>query len=449
MMNRVSSVRGFPVILGTAAESLLHVERAMERSIAKFGFEHARLPILEHVEVFERSVQELVHANKELFEFETRSGYRVALRPEGTAGIARAIADVASSGNFPKRIWYSGPMFRYERPQKGRFRQFHQFGAEMFGEIHPLSDVEIIDVAKIGLEEVLGKDLFTNCTLLINSVGTKEDREVYSELLSNWLNQHKDQLSPESIKRLEERRVLRILDSKSPQDQSLFLQPDFPKLMDSLSEESNKRFEQVLKGLSSIGIPYQLDPFLVRGLDYYSHTAFEFVVSEKNKEILGPQQSTILAGGRYDDLVQSLGSPVSLPAIGWAAGIERLSALRDAISSTPSYDEFKIAIISNRDQQNLSSGILEEIDRHAFSLTCELRKKGYSVSYAFTGSSKKQMKQFGSNSSIFIFVGNDTSNLSKITLRDLKSKQQFEIEKEIIQDTIDTLSQSGICTQDA
>jgi histidyl-tRNA synthetase len=394
-------------------------------------------------------MQELVHASKELFEFSTRSGYRVALRPEGTAGTARAVAEHANSGNYPKRMWYSGPMFRYERPQKGRFRQFHQFGAELFGETHPLSDVEMIDIARNALEEVLGKDVFSNCKLVINSVGTKEDREVYVEVLAKWLYRHRDLLSPESLKRLEDGRILRILDSKSPQDKSAFLQSDFPKLLDSLSDDSNIRFEQVLKGLSSLGIPYELNKFLVRGLDYYCHTAFEFVVSsEKNKEILGPQQSTLLAGGRYDDLVQLLGASVSVPAIGWAAGIERISAIREALLNSnplPPSEEFRIAVISNRDHQSN----IEEMDRAAFLLTSELRMKGYSVSYAFTGSSKKQMKQFGSNSSIFIFVGNDPSDFSKITLRDLKSKQQFDIDKSSIQDVIDTLSQSGICTQNA
>ena len=273
-----------------------------------------RTPILEVTELFCRGIGEATDVvGKEMYTFLDRGERSCTLRPEGTASVVRAAIQHGLTSQGPQRLWYGGPMFRYERPQAGRQRQFHQIGLEFLGVADARSDVEAISIAWDLLTELGLKGL----VLELNTLGSSEDRAQYRGQLVSFLKAHRDQLDHDSRDRLE-RNPLRILDSKNPATQELLT--GAPTLSDSLSQVSRERFELVKQGLTALEIPFRLNPRLVRGLDYYSHTAFEITSSQ-----LGAQ-ATVCGGGRYDGLVEQLGGP-STPAIGWALGMERLVLL--------------------------------------------------------------------------------------------------------------------------
>jgi histidyl-tRNA synthetase len=283
-----------------------------------YGYDLVSTPIFEYADVFCRSLGESSDiVSKEMFVFDDRHGDKLVLRPEGTAGIMRAILSNKLTSQLPEKYFYAGPMFRYERPQKGRFRQFHQIGVEFIGESMPGSDVEVISVAW-DLFERLG--LTQKVELQINSLGDSESRQAYRDVLVTYFSDLKDQLSEDSKLRLE-KNPLRILDSKDPCDRVLI--ESAPNLKDYLNDISQEFLGSVLEGLGILKIPYVLNPHLVRGLDYYCHTAFEFVT-----DCLG-SHSAVLAGGRYDSLAQLMGHKEPIPSIGWASGIERLNLLMD------------------------------------------------------------------------------------------------------------------------
>lgn len=280
-----------------------------------FGYSEIRTPIFEFSEVFHRTLGEtsdIVH--KETYTFLDRGGDSITLRPEGTAGIARAFISEGLAQNLPLKFYYAGPMFRHERPQKGRFRQFHQVGAEALGFENPLCDVETLSYAYQFLNQL---GLGTRCRLEINSLGDLESRRSFREALAQYLEKYRSELSPDSQLRLD-KNPLRILDSKSESDQKIL--SSSPKFESFLSKDSQKYFDRVLNGLEVLSIPFVLQPSLVRGLDYYSHTVFEFITSE-----LGAQ-GAVLGGGRYDGLIEMMGGPKT-PGVGWAAGVERLVEL--------------------------------------------------------------------------------------------------------------------------
>ena len=287
------------------------------------GYEPISTPIFEYAEVFARTLGESSDiVSKEMFTFKDRHDDTLVLRPEGTAGIMRSVLSNKLIGQLPLRYFYAGPMFRYERPQKGRQRQFHQIGIEHIGESSPNADVEVIEAARdlfssFGLEDKV--------SLQINSLGDQESRDAYRAALVEYFSDLRNDLSEDSQTRLE-KNPLRILDSKDKGDQALVAKA--PKLQDSLNQESQDFFGEVLNGLEILDIDYTLNPNLVRGLDYYCHTAFEFV-----SDSLGAQ-SAVLAGGRYDKLAQLLGNKDPIPSIGWAAGVERLSLLIDEEPTT-------------------------------------------------------------------------------------------------------------------
>jgi histidyl-tRNA synthetase len=291
-----------------------HVEATALAHFSRSGVREIRTPLLEPTQLFTRGIGEATDVvGKEMYTFDDRGDRSCTLRPEGTASVVRAAIQHGLFSQGPQRLWYSGPMFRYERPQAGRHRQFHQIGVEFLGFVDPRSDVEAIAIAWDLLVELGAGDL----TLELNSLGTAEDRLLYRQQLLSYCTAIRSQLDPDSQHRLE-RNPLRILDSKDPHTQALL--EHAPTLLDVLSPSSCQRFDRVQEGLSALQIPFTLNPRLVRGLDYYNHTAFEITSTQ-----LGAQ-ATVCGGGRYDGLVEMLAGP-STPAIGWALGMERLILL--------------------------------------------------------------------------------------------------------------------------
>ena len=314
MAKRFQSVRGFNDVLppDTALWQQLHAVAA--RSFAAYGYGEIRLPLLEHTSLFARSIGEVTDiVEKEMFSFQDREGDSLTLRPEGTASCVRAGLEHGLLHNQQQRLWYAGPMFRHERPQAGRYRQFHQLGAEAYGMAGPDIDLEII-----ALSARLLRDLgIGGVRLELNSLGTAETRERYRAALVAFLERHADALDAESQRRLH-RNPLRVLDSKSPQTQDVLREA--PTIVDALDADSRAHFEALQQGLADLGIAFTVNPRLVRGLDYYSRTVFEWITDQ-----LGAQ-GTVLAGGRYDGLVEQLGGSPT-PAVGWACGVERLILL--------------------------------------------------------------------------------------------------------------------------
>ncbi|MEJ2534191.1 MAG: histidine--tRNA ligase [Gammaproteobacteria bacterium] len=308
------SIRGMHDILPADTPTWQRVEGAIRESFEAYGFEEIRIPLLEKTEVFARAIGQATDVvEKEMYTFEDRSGDSLTLRPEGTAGVVRAALQNGLLYAAPIRLWYLGPMFRYERPQKGRTRQFHQAGAEVFGAAGPDVDAELLAMGeriwrRLGLEGV---------RLEINSLGNADERETYRNALVRFMHGHRDALDDDSLQRLE-RNPLRILDSKDERVQALL--QEAPLLTDYLGDDSRAFFDGLRRLLDRFGIEYHLNPRLVRGLDYYCHTVFEWITGE-----LGAQ-GTICAGGRYDGLVELQGGR-PWPGTGFAMGLERLVAL--------------------------------------------------------------------------------------------------------------------------
>ncbi len=294
-----------------------NMERAFYDKAQRYGFGEIRTPIFEHSEVFHRTLGETSDVvSKETYTFKDRSDESLTLRPEGTAGIARAFISEGLAQKIPLKLYYCGPMFRYERPQKGRLRQFHQIGVEVLGIESYLMDIECL---QLGYELLKSIGIEKKCNLLINTLGDLESRAAYRETLVTYYEKFKNDLSADSKVRLE-KNPMRILDSKDEGDKKI--NEGAPKLEGSLNEASKKYFDSLINGLNILEIPYQKSSQLVRGLDYYTHTVFEFVTTE-----LGAQ-GTVLAGGRYDGLIETMGGPKT-PGVGWAAGVERLVELSD------------------------------------------------------------------------------------------------------------------------
>jgi histidyl-tRNA synthetase len=317
MANRFQSVRGFNDVLPPDTALWQHLHNVAAQTFAAYGYGEIRLPLIEHTALFARSIGEVTDiVEKEMFTFEDREGDSLTLRPEGTASCVRAGLEHGLLHNQQQRLWYAGPMFRHERPQAGRYRQFHQLGAEAYGMAGPDIDLEIIALSA-RLLRALGLD---GVRLEINSLGTTQARARYREALVGYLERHVDALDAESQRRLQ-RNPLRVLDSKSPQTQAVLL--DAPTMLDALDDDSRAHFERLQQGLADLGIASTINPRLVRGLDYYSRTVFEWITDR-----LGAQ-GTVLAGGRYDGLVEQLGGTPT-PAVGWACGVERLILLMKA-----------------------------------------------------------------------------------------------------------------------
>ncbi|HOA50335.1 MAG TPA: histidine--tRNA ligase, partial [Novosphingobium sp.] len=314
-MSTPQAIRGTQDIFGAEAEAFAHVVETFERVRKLYRFRRIEMPVFEKTEVFSRSIGETTDVvSKEMYSFEDRGGESLTLRPEFTAGIARAFVTNGWQQHAPLKVATHGPLFRYERPQKGRYRQFHQLDAEILGSGEPQADVELLVMADQLLKEL---GIADGVTLLLNTLGDGASREAWRAALVDYFRAHAADLSEDSQDRLE-RNPLRILDSKDPRDKGFTAAA--PKIDDYLSAEAQDFFAAVTGGLDAAGVSWTRAPALVRGLDYYRHTAFEFVTDR-----LGAQ-GTVLGGGRYDGLMESLGGPHT-PAVGWAAGIERLAML--------------------------------------------------------------------------------------------------------------------------
>jgi len=327
LSKKIASIRGMNDILPTDTPLWQWFENKVGALLQRYSYSEIRTPIVEQTDLFRRSIGEVTDiVEKEMYTFEDRNGDSLTLRPEGTASCVRAAEQHGLLYNQVQRLWYKGPMFRHERPQAGRYRQFHQIGVEAFGMAGPDIDAELILLSRrlwqeLGLEQQV--------VLQLNTLGSLDDRAKYRAALVEFLNQHRDDLDEDSQRRIE-RNPLRVLDSKNPQTQDIL--SDAPELVDYLSEESAAHFNQLKALLDAAELSYDVNPRLVRGLDYYSHTVFEWVT-----DALGAQ-GTVCAGGRYDGLVEQLGGRAT-PAVGFAMGIERLILLLEqqklAINNAP------------------------------------------------------------------------------------------------------------------
>jgi len=357
-------IRGTQDIFGADAEAFAHVVETFERVRKLYRFRRIEMPVFEKTEVFSRSIGETTDVvSKEMYSFEDRGGDSLTLRPEFTAGIARAFITNGWQQHAPLKVATHGPLFRYERPQKGRYRQFHQIDAEIIGAAEPQADVELLVMADQLLNELGVAD---GVTLMLNTLGDGASREAWRLALIDYFRAVKDELSEDSQERLE-KNPLRILDSKDPRDKAFLA--DAPKIDDFLNAEAQDFFGKVTSGLDAAGVQFTRSPSLVRGLDYYRHTAFEFVTDR-----LGAQ-GTVLGGGRYDGLMESLGG-AHTPAVGWAAGIERLAMLvsHDGEGGAD-------AIIAVEDDLALHAAI---------GAAAAIRRDGYSAEIVSTGSPRKR-----------------------------------------------------------
>jgi len=408
-MTSLNPVRGTQDILPEEGRLYRRVEETAFEVAERYGFGEITTPIFEFTEVFSRTLGDTSDiVTKEMYTFEDKGGDQITLRPEGTAGVARAFISNGLQHNLPLKLFYRGPMFRYERPQKGRRRQFRQVGVEILGVATPQADIETISIAQTFLEELGLKDYIK---LELNSLGDTDSRSAYCDELVKYLSDHQDKLSKDSLERLD-RNPMRILDSKDEGDQAVVV--DAPRLQDNLNEASQSFFEDLCEGLTKLGIVFEHNTNLVRGLDYYCHTAFEFKTSD-----LGAQ-GTVLAGGRYDGLVGQMGGPET-PGIGWAAGVERLSLLLDdgAEAKRP------IAVIP----------IGGKAESEAMVVTEMLRKKGYRVDLGYSGNLKKRMKRANRlNAVAAVLLGEDELTRNVGTLRNMDSGEQKEVSLETLED---------------
>ncbi|HEX8481324.1 MAG TPA: histidine--tRNA ligase [Allosphingosinicella sp.] len=359
-------IRGTQDIWGEDADRFQAVVAAFERVRRLYGFGRVEMPVFESTAVFARSIGETTDiVSKEMYSFEDRGGDNLTLRPEFTAGICRAYLSEGWQQHAPVKIATHGPAFRFERPQKGRYRQFHQLDVEIVGAGEPAADVEIIAMGAQLLSEL---GIGARVDLKLNTLGDPATRDAWRGALVEYFRDHRDDLSEESRLRLE-RNPLRILDSKEQQDRPVV--DSSPVVDDYLTPEAADYFAKVAEGLDRAGVVWTRDPRLVRGLDYYRHTAFEFVTED-----LGAQ-SAVLAGGRYDGLIESMGGPHT-PAVGWAAGIERLGMLIEL----PESGAASIAVVPDR----------PELEGEAFALAMRLRRSGIPTDLSFRGNAKKRVE---------------------------------------------------------
>ncbi len=366
---------------------------------ARYGYREMATPIFEFTEVFKRTLGDTSDVvTKEMYTFDTKGGEQVTLRPEATAGVARAFISGGLAQQLPLKFFFAGPMFRHERPQAGRQRQFHQIDIELLGVAQPLGDVEIIAAGAAILDGLGVRD---KTILELNTLGDPESRKAYREALVAYFRDHEAKLSDDSRMRLT-RNPLRILDSKDEGDRVLVA--DAPLFADYLNPASVEFFDEVKAGLDALGIAYQLSPRLVRGLDYYTHTAFEFTTTA-----LGAQ-GAVLAGGRYDDLIEQLGGPPTA-GTGWAAGVERLVLLMAA--ELPELRPLAVVPLG------------AEAEREALILAERLRREGFMVELGFSGNMKKRLSRANKmKARAALILGEEELAKDSVTLRDLDSGEQ-------------------------
>lgn len=402
-MGEIQALRGTRDILPEEVGYWQRVEATARDILTRAAYREIRTPIFEQTALFERGIGEATDVvGKEMYTFVDRGDRSITLRPEGTAGVVRSLIEhgLHNQGGV-QRLWYTGSMFRYERPQAGRQRQFHQLGVEVLGSADERADVEVIAIAT----DILQNLGLKNLRLDINSVGNVEDRQNYRQALVDYLTPYKDELDPDSQDRLN-RNPLRILDSKDTRTQEIA--QNAPSILDYLGTYSQRHFEQVQQLLSALGIKYQLNPRLVRGLDYYTHTAFEI-----QSDDLGAQ-ATVCGGGRYDGLVTQLGGP-DTPAVGWAIGLERLIILLQQLQELP---------LPTIDFYVVSKG--DAAEAQALVLAHKLRMVGFSVDLDLSASGfKKQFTRADKSGAIAcLILGDEEAQSQTVKLKWMATKEQ-------------------------
>ncbi|MFP4338610.1 MAG: histidine--tRNA ligase [Halothece sp.] len=403
----IQALRGTRDILPEEVNYWQEVETVAKNILTRAAYTEIRPPIFEQTALFERGIGEATDVvSKEMYTFRDRGDRSCTLRPEGTAGVVRSFIENGLHSQGVQRLWYAGPMFRYERPQAGRQRQFHQIGLELIGSPSPLADVETIALATDILNTLGLKQL----TLQLNSVGDATDRQRYREALIAYLKPYQDKLDPDSQDRLT-RNPLRILDSKDEQTQAIL--QDAPRLIDYLGEASQQHFEEVKAQLNALGIDYTINPNLVRGLDYYTHTAFEI-----QSEDLGAQ-ATVCGGGRYDGLISQLGGKET-PAMGWAIGMERLILLLKKLKDVPK-PRLDFYVVSRGDRAPSQALILAQ----------KLRHQGFRVELDLSNSNfQKQFKRADRHGAIAcLTLGDQEVDHGTVNLKWMASQEQSVIEQ--------------------
>jgi histidyl-tRNA synthetase len=424
MASPIQSLRGTRDILPEEAARWQWLEAIARQTLGRSGFREIRTPIIEETALFARGIGEATDVvGKEMYSFsrsdDSKVGTSITLRPENTAGVVRSyIQNKLGAQGDVQRLWYTGPMFRYERPQGGRQRQFHQLGAETLGSADPRADAELIALAT----DLLTQFGLKNLTLALNSVGDRDDRQAYRAALVEFLTPHIADLDPDSQDRLT-RNPLRILDSKNPKTQAIV--QNAPTLVSYLSPTSRAFFDRVQQVLTDLGIPYHLDTNLVRGLDYYSHTAFEIQSAD-----LGAQ-STVCGGGRYDGLVEQLGGSAT-PAVGWAMGLERLMILLEQLGEFPAIG-CEIYVVS-RGEAAESRGLV---------LAQQLRHQGFTVQLDLSGSPfGKQFKRADrSGAAACLILGDSEVEQGTVNLKWLATGEQSTIAQAELLEQTDRLRQ--------
>ncbi len=394
--------RGTHDLIAEEQRGHARVTECARATAARYGFDEWSTPIFEDTRVFSRTLGDTSDVvTKEMYSFTDRGGDSVTLRPEGTAGICRALVSNGLTQALPQKVFYAGPMFRYERPQKGRYRQFHQIGLELIGPAEPLADAEVI---ACGWDILTRLGIAGDTVLEVNTLGDSASRDAYRAALVAYFTAHRASLSEESRDRLE-RNPLRILDSKDPADRALVT--DAPTIAACLTDPAAQFYAALLAHLGQFGVPFRENPRIVRGLDYYNHTAFEFVTDR-----LGAQ-GTVMAGGRYDGLVEQMGGPPT-PAVGWAAGIERLAMLLAEPGAAPA----TVAVIPvGAAGEAAAIGVLQS-----------LRQAGLRADMAYRGNLKRRMERanrIGARAAVIL--GEDEAARGVAQLKQLDTGAQEEV----------------------
>lgn len=412
-MKKLQSIRGMHDILPGESRLWQFVEETAKSVFDSFGYQQIRTPVMEQSALFQRAIGEITDiVEKEMYSFDDRNGDGLTLRPEGTAGVVRACIEHGLLHNQRQRLWYQGAMFRHERPQKGRYRQFHQMGVEAFGMPGPDIDLEIL-LMTAGLWRKLGVD---GAELQLNTLGTPQERAVYRQHLVDYLSRHRDSLDEESKRRLSSN-PLRVLDSKNPEVRQVVA--DAPLLMEYLGEESRRHFEQLCEGLQQAGIDYTVNPRLVRGLDYYVLTVFEWV-----SDRLGAQ-GTICAGGRYDGLVEQLGGKATA-AIGFGMGLERIISLLEESSAANVEKRADFYFVASADTEIKAQLIANKLRRDIESVRILANCGG--------GSFKSQFKKADrSGAGYALILGEDELQRGVVGV---KSLREDSVQKEVLIDDL-------------
>jgi histidyl-tRNA synthetase len=413
---RIQAIRGMNDILPDATALWRSIEQNFVAVLSSYGYKEIRFPLVESTQLFKRTIGEVTDiVEKEMYTFPDLNGDSITLRPEGTAGCVRACLENGLLYNQQQKLWYMGPMFRHERPQKGRYRQFNQLGVEAFGVSGALIELELISICRKFWEQLGFADLVQ---LQINTLGELSERQRYKKTLVDYLNDHHNLLDEDSKLRLN-RNPLRILDSKNPEMQQLLI--NAPKLFDVLDEQSRTHFQSFCEGLDTLHIPYVVNPVLVRGLDYYGHTVFEWVTDQ-----LG-SQATICAGGRYDLLVEQLGGNPT-PAAGFALGIERIYLLMEKlVLLKQELQKNSLFVIAINDEAMLRAFMIAELVRSAY--------PGVEVTVNTAGGSfKSQFKKADkSGARLALILGENEMANEQISIKDLRNvNEQITVNQNLV-----------------